>query len=517
MAAVPVAEMTTHEEDDTRLDFDVESDLPRFLSSVLQKADHISQTNVDDEIVEQHIVVVDQTVSLLRTLRDSLSNINADDKQTLDNLSSAFSDVLSALQQCLATASLSPTTVAKNVCPRLKSVEPGKPAFDISAELLEDLLGLGFTHTKIAEMLGVSRWTISRRIKDYGLEDFRSFSKLTDDELDEIIRDYIREHGTTTGQVYIAGYVRSLGLRVQRRRVRKCLARLDPQNTALRWGIVVSRRVYQVPWPNSLWHLDGHHSLIRWKLVIHGCIDGYSRRIIFLKCNSNNLAETVLDLFLDAVNRDGDRWPSRIRVDRGVENVLVCEAMVQFRGEGRASFIAGPSTHNQRIERLWREVYRCVCHLYYYTFYAMESSGLLNIEDPIQLFTLHTVFIPRINNSLNEFSEAFNNHAVSTEGNWTPYQMWMNGMMHANNPLAHGDTDGEPDDLQLYGYDPEGPSPSEEDNNVVVEPITFDNRDLIESYVLDAVDPLMQSTQLGIDLYIQALDLVRDRMDLAND
>ena len=120
MAAVPVAEMTTHEEDDTRLDFDVESDLPRFLSSVLQKADHISQTNVDDEIVEQHIVVVDQTVSLLRTLRDSLSNINADDKQTLDNLSSAFSDVLSALQQCLATASLSPTTVAKNVCPRLK-------------------------------------------------------------------------------------------------------------------------------------------------------------------------------------------------------------------------------------------------------------------------------------------------------------------------------------------------------------------------------------------------------------
>ena len=192
---------------------------------------------------------------------------------------------------------------------------------------------------------------------------------------------------------------------------------MDPQNAALRWGIVVSRRVYQVPWPNSLWHLDGHHSLIRWKLVIHGCIDGYSRRIIFLKCNSNNLAEKVLALFLDAVNRDGDRRPSRIRVDKGIENILVCEAMVQSRGEGRGSFIAGPLTHNQRIERLWREVYRCVCHLYYYTFYAMESSRLLNVEDPIQLFTLHTVFIPRINNSLNEFSEAFNNHAVSTEGN----------------------------------------------------------------------------------------------------
>ena len=31
------------------------------------------------------------------------------------------------------------------------------------------------------------------------------------------------------------------------------------------------------------------------------------------------------------------------------------------------------------------------------TFYAMESSGLLNVEDPIQLFVLHTIFIPRIN------------------------------------------------------------------------------------------------------------------------
>ena len=124
----------------------------------------------------------------------------------------------------------------------------------------------------------------------------------------------------------------------------------------------------------------------------------------------------------------------------------------------------------------------------------MESSGILNVEDPIQLFASHTIFIPRVNNSLRKFSEAFNNHAVSTEGNWTPYQIWMNGMMHANNPLAHGDVDGEPDDIQLYGYDPEGPSPSEEDNNVVV-------------------DPLTQSNQLGIDLYIQALVLVRAKKD----
>ena len=28
--------------------------------------------------------------------------------------------------------------------------------------------------------------------------------------------------------------------------------------------MVVTRRVYSVLWPNSLWHIDGHRSLIQW-------------------------------------------------------------------------------------------------------------------------------------------------------------------------------------------------------------------------------------------------------------
>ena len=37
------------------------------------------------------------------------------------------------------------------------------------------------------------------------------------------------------------------------------------------------------------WHVDGHHKLIKWKLVTHGGIDGFSRD---LKCSNNNTAET---------------------------------------------------------------------------------------------------------------------------------------------------------------------------------------------------------------------------------
>ena len=60
-------------------------------------------------------------------------------------------------------------------------------------------------------------------------------------------------------------------------------------------------------------------------------------------CSSNNLAETVLHLFETAIERDDGLWPSRIRVDYGVENTAVCDAMVAVRGEGRGSFIAGSS------------------------------------------------------------------------------------------------------------------------------------------------------------------------------
>ena len=108
---------------------------------------------------------------------------------------------------------------------------------------------------------------------------------------------------------------------------------------------------------------------------------------MFLRCNSNNLAETVLVLFLDAIEHDGNLWPSRIRVDKGDENVLVCDAMVQARGKGRGSFIPGPSTHNQRIERLWRDVFRCVCHFYYYLFYMLWSP-LVSSTQIIQFMCL---------------------------------------------------------------------------------------------------------------------------------
>ena len=51
--------------------------------------------------------------------------------------------------------------------------------------------------------------------------------------------------------------------------------------------------------------------------MVHGCIDGYtnSRRIIYLKACDNNRSDTVLQLFIEAVNKLG--LPSLVRADMG--------------------------------------------------------------------------------------------------------------------------------------------------------------------------------------------------------
>eukprot|EP00794_Sanderia_malayensis_P013238 gene13238-14596_t len=313
----------------------------------------------------------------------------------------------------------------------------GRPRLDIPKEVLENSRCQGFSWTKISKICKVSRWTIMRRVADYNLTNWQEYSKLSDEELDSVIIRYISNHGRTTGKTYVHGHLRSIGCNVQRWRVRESINRVDPKNSALRWGALVARRVYSVPWPNSLWHIDGHHSLIRWGFVIHGCIDGFSRRIMFLCCSTNNLATTVLNLFEQAISNDGGLWPSRICVDFGVENVSICDAIVAKQGVGRNSYIAGSSTRNQRIERLWRDVFRCV-----------------------------------INAALSEWVECFNNHPISTEHGWSPNQLWTNGMMNEHNPLAGNNCDDSVTDGELFGEDPQGPSPFEQsDNNVIVSPV----------------------------------------------
>ena len=185
----------------------------------------------------------------------------------------------------------------------MMSDRPGRPKYIIFEEVLLNLKSLGYTWQEVSSLLLVSRTTLWRRVEELGLRDRIGFSTVTDEELDQIVQSFISVHGCHVGFSMVYGHISSLGMKVQRDRVRACLRRVDPQNSRLRWATVITRRTYSVPGPNSLWHIDGHHSLINRGLVIHGCIDGFSRLICFLKCGTNNKKQTVEALFLEATEK----------------------------------------------------------------------------------------------------------------------------------------------------------------------------------------------------------------------
>ena len=123
---------------------------------------------------------------------------------------------------------------------------------------------------------------------------------------------------------------------------------------------------------------DGHHKLVRWKLVTHGGIDGYSRLIVYLKCSTNNRASTVYELFLAAIQQY--HLPSRVHSDQGRENIRVAQHMIEQRGAERNSIVTGSSVHNQRIEHLWRDLHQSVTLLYYRLVYYLEQHDILDFN-----------------------------------------------------------------------------------------------------------------------------------------
>jgi hypothetical protein len=162
---------------------------------------------------------------------------------------------------------------------------PGRPRKEISPAWLGAAMASGrrITLKKLAELVGVHRHTLRFYLKKYGV--YERFCTISDVDLDLLIKTF-KTNKPTSGLTYVIGFLRSHGLRVQRARVRRSLRRVDGLGQALRTHEAIDRGKYSVPHSNYLWHLDGHHKLIRWGIVIHGIIDGY--------CHTVKLIRTIL-------------------------------------------------------------------------------------------------------------------------------------------------------------------------------------------------------------------------------
>ena len=206
------------------------------------------------------------------------------------------------------------------------------------------------------------------------------------------------------------------------------------------------------------------------------------------------------------------------RSDRGGENIDVAKFMIENRGLNRGSHIAGTSVHNQRIERLWRDVFSHVLQLYYSLFYFLEDNGLLDCELDTDLYALHFVFVPLINRALKQFQDAYNNHSLRTEHHWTPLMIWTNGILsseHARETAVQDfySSDNQDVNIEFFGIDPDGPESNQFDLlDVEIPPTELDDLTQQQLDQIAQINPLQPANNYGIEFYERVREIISRHM-----
>ena len=115
----------------------------------------------------------------------------------------------------------------------------------------------------------------------------------------------------------------SNGLTADKETVKLILKSLDPAGDHKRKRRRLTRCENNSFGPNHTWHIDGYDKLKPFGIAIHGAIDGYSRRILWLKLSSSNNPKVIANYYLCCI-KELNLIPHIFRGDHGTENVIAC-------------------------------------------------------------------------------------------------------------------------------------------------------------------------------------------------
>ena len=91
------------------------------------------------------------------------------------------------------------------------------------------------------------------------------------------------------------------------------IKQLDPEGVEQRKAHKLRRITYHNRGPNDVWHCDGYDKLKPFGFPIHACIDGWSRKILWLYVTrSNNLPQNIEAYYLETVRQLHERLPHEI-------------------------------------------------------------------------------------------------------------------------------------------------------------------------------------------------------------
>lgn len=208
------------------------------------------------------------------------------------------------------------------------------------------------------------------------------------------------------------------GLRIPWVIVQDLLREMDPAGTELRKKHRLKRRSYRNPGPNYAWHIDGYDKLKHWGFPVHGAIDGFSRKILWLNvARSNNSPHKIASYYVQAVSEQGS-CPVELITDLGTENGLAASIQTFFRDNPDAHrYVSSP--RNQRIEGWWSFYSRSHCTWWRSFFNDLEFQGTVDTSCEMALECLWYCFHGVLQAEFDAVKERWNTHRIRKSRNDT--------------------------------------------------------------------------------------------------
>lgn len=262
-------------------------------------------------------------------------------------------------------------------------------------EAIKEYFNAGFQYAEILGFLfiingvSLSLRQLKRILKALGLSRRKRPSEISN--VVDAIEMELSGSGSCVGYRQIHQRLRDdYGLVVDRNTVRLVMGHLDPDGVLRRTRKRFIRRTYHCKGPNFLWHIDGYDKLKPFGFAIHGAIDGYSRRILWLEVAHTNKDPCVVgNYFVECVEQIGGA--PVVRGDCGTENVYVAGIQRFLRREcqddlaGFKSFMYGTSVANQRTEAWWSYLRRSSTTWWINMFKELRDQGLFDDSDVLHV------------------------------------------------------------------------------------------------------------------------------------
>ena len=293
---------------------------------------------------------------------------------------------------------------------------------DIDEEsILTYYFNRGFSYEEMLLLLAkhhqfkMSRSTLLRQLNAYGLSRQGFAANMHSDHIIEEVRERIQQivngPGSSGGYRTLWHTLEMEGLRVPRIVVQEILKEVDPGGSELRKAHHLKRIEYHNPGPNYSWHMDGYDKLKAWGFPIHGAIDGFSRKILWLNVTrSNNSPDNIAKFYLNVVKELGG-CPVEMITDLGTENGIVAAMQSYFRDNSDSHRYA-PSPRNQRIEGWWSFFAKNRSTWWRNFFSDLEARGLIDLSSELSKECLWYCFSGVLQNDLDTVKEHWNTHRI---------------------------------------------------------------------------------------------------------